>query len=117
MTDQEKAMQAEIARLTAENNAFKNPPKKERALSVKITEKGGLSCYGLGRFPVTLYKEQWVKLLSFAQEIREFIAEHEDEFSTKPVKNVTTKADAAKVVAIQSLGQQAQAEVEGDDAA
>ena len=48
-----------------------------RATSLKVSEKGGVSVYGLGRFPVTLYKEQWTKLLDMADEIRAFIKEHE----------------------------------------
>jgi hypothetical protein len=51
---------------------------------MKVSEKGALSVYGLGRFPVTLYKEQWTKLLAMADEIREFIAEHEADLKTKP---------------------------------
>jgi hypothetical protein len=51
---------------------------------LKVSEKGGVSVYGLGRFPVTLYKEQWAKLLGMADEIRAFIKEHESELKTKP---------------------------------
>jgi hypothetical protein len=54
-------MQAELARLRAENEALKKTGAK--GLSLRVSEKGGLSVYGLGRFPVTLYKEQWTKLL------------------------------------------------------
>jgi hypothetical protein len=48
-----------------------------------VSEKGALSVYGLGRFPVTLYKEQWVKLLDLADEIRTFIRQHDAELKTK----------------------------------
>ena len=48
-----------------------------------MSEKGGVSVYGLGRFPVTLYKEQWTKLLDMADEIRAFIRDHEGELKTK----------------------------------
>lgn len=105
-----------IEQARAENETLRNPQPKARGCSAKITEKGGLSIYGLGRFPVTLYKEQWLKLLSFAQEIQDFIAEHDKEFSTKPVTKVATKTEAKKVVAIQQLGK-ANVEVEGNDAA
>lgn len=44
---------------------------------MKVSEKGAVSIYGMGRFPVTLYKEQWLKLLDMAAEIRSFIAENE----------------------------------------
>lgn len=50
---------------------------------MKVSEKGGLSVYGLGRFPVTLYKEQWAKLLDMADEIRTFIKENESKLKTK----------------------------------
>ena len=54
----DEAMQAELERLRAENEALKKP-RSRGALSLKVSEKGGVSVYGLGRFPVTLYKEQW----------------------------------------------------------
>ena len=54
-----------------------------RGTSLKVSEKGGVSVYGLGRFPVTLYKEQWGKLLDMADEIRAFIAENESKLKTK----------------------------------
>ena len=57
---------------------------KERGgLSLKVSEKGGVSLYGLGRFPVTLYKEQWLKLLEFVENIRDFIRENEAVLKTK----------------------------------
>ena len=54
-----------------------------RATGLKVSEKGGVSVYGLGRFPVTLYKEQWTKLLAMAEDIRAFIKEHDAELKTK----------------------------------
>jgi hypothetical protein len=74
-------LQAEIARLRAENEALKRPQRGK--LSLKISEKGALSVYGMGRFPVTLYKEQWLKLLDIGDEIRSFIAAHADQLKTK----------------------------------
>jgi hypothetical protein len=74
-------MKAEIERLRAENERLKQRP--ARATGLKVSEKGGLSVYGLGRFPVTLYKEQWTKLLDMADEIRAFIKENEDKLKTK----------------------------------
>jgi hypothetical protein len=53
-------LKAEIERLRAENEALKKPTRGQ--MSLKVSEKGGLSVYGLGRFPVTLYKEQWIRL-------------------------------------------------------
>ena len=52
-------------------------------MSLKVSEKGGLSVYGLGRFPVTLYKEQWIKLLDMSDEIRTFLKAHDAELKTK----------------------------------
>ena len=75
-------VQAELARLRAENEALK--ARGARGISLKVSEKGGVSVYGLGRFPVTLYKEQWVKLLEMADEIRAFIKAHDKELKAKP---------------------------------
>ena len=77
----ETEMKAELERLRAENEALK--ARGNRAISMKVSEKGGLSVYGLGRFPVTLYQEQWVKLLDLAAEIRTFINEHEGQLKKK----------------------------------
>jgi len=76
----EKALQAEIELLRAENEALKRP--RGQTL-LKVSEKGGLSVYGLGRFPVTLYREQWEKLLAMSAEIRRFIGEHDHELKKK----------------------------------
>jgi hypothetical protein len=71
----EEELKAEIDRLRAENENLKKPVRGQ--ISMKVSEKGGLSVYGLGRFPVTLYREQWVKLLGMAEEIRTFISEND----------------------------------------
>ena len=75
-------LKAELERLKAENERLKS--QRGRSTSLKVSEKGGVSVYGLGRFPVTLYKEQWAKLLGMADEIRAFIKEHEPELKAKP---------------------------------
>ena len=75
-------LRAELERVKAENERLKN--QRGRAVSLKVSEKGGVSVYGLGRFPVTLYKEQWTKLLAMVDEIRAFIKEHDAELKTKP---------------------------------
>jgi dsDNA-binding SOS-regulon protein len=58
-------------------------------LSLKVSEKGGLSVYGLGRFPVTLYKEQWEKLLGMADEIRKFIRENDQLLKKKEPQSLS----------------------------
>ena len=77
----EEELRAEIERLRAENKALKKPVRGQ--MSLKVSEKGALSVYGLGRFPVTLYREQWEKLLGMADEIRNFIREHDNELKKK----------------------------------
>lgn len=72
---------AELERLRAENARLKQ--QRATSGSLRVSQKGALSLYGLGRFPVTLYKEQWLRLLGMADEIRGFIQEHEDELKTK----------------------------------
>jgi hypothetical protein len=74
-------MQAELEKLRAENQALKQTTAK--GLSLKVSEKGGLSVYGLGRFPVTLYKEQWVKLLGMADDIKAFMKANDAQLKTK----------------------------------
>jgi hypothetical protein len=74
-------LQAELERLRAENEALKT--KTKGSTSIRVSEKGGVSVYGLGRFPVTLYKEQWLKLLAMADEISRFIAENESKLKVK----------------------------------
>ena len=78
MSDED--LKAELERLKAENERLKS---RGRSTGLKVSEKGGVSVYGLGRFPVTLYKEQWTKLLAMADEIRAFIAEHDAQLKTK----------------------------------
>ncbi len=76
----EEELKAEIERLRAENQSLKKP---RGQMSLKVSEKGGLSVYGLGRFPVTLYREQWEKLLGMADEIRNFIRENDGALKKK----------------------------------
>ena len=73
--------QTELERLRAENERLKRTA--SRGVSLKVSEKGGVSVYGLGRFPVTLYQEQWTKLLDMADEIRAFIRDNAAGLKTK----------------------------------
>jgi hypothetical protein len=79
MSDEQ--MKAELDRLRSENAALKKGASS--GVRMKVSEKGAVSVYGMGRFPVTLYKEQWLKLLDMAPEIRAFIAANEAQLKTK----------------------------------
>lgn len=76
-------LRAELEKLKAENEALKASRRGTAGMSFKVSEKGAVSVYGLGRFPVTLYKEQWEKLLNAAAEIRAFIAENDAQLKKK----------------------------------
>ena len=73
--------QTEIERLRAENERLKKSG--HTRLAMKVSEKGALSVYGMGRFPVTLYKEQWLRLLAMADDIRAFIEAHNENLKSK----------------------------------
>ena len=77
----EDDLRSELDRLKAENERLKG--QANRGVSLKVSEKGGVSVYGMGRFPVTLYKEQWTKLLDMADEIRKFIKDNESRLKSK----------------------------------
>jgi hypothetical protein len=77
----EQELQAELEKLRAENERLKKPARGQ--MSLKVSEKGGLSVYGLGRFPVTLYREQWEKLLGMADDIRTFIQDNDGALKKK----------------------------------
>jgi len=74
-------LQAELERLRAENERLRAAAR--RAGLIKVSEKGAGSVYGLGRFPVTLYPEQWERLLAMADEIRAFIRDNADKLKWK----------------------------------
>ncbi len=77
----EAELKAELERLKAENEQLKS--RGSRGVSLKVSEKGAVSVYGMGRFPVTLYQEQWLKLLDMAEEIRTFIKDNEGKLKKK----------------------------------
>ncbi len=74
-------LKAELERLRNENAALKRGA--SAGIRMKVSDKGALSIYGMGRFPVTLYKEQWLKLLNMSDEIRAFIAANEAQLKSK----------------------------------
>ena len=73
--------QAEIERLRAENERLKRTSHAKPAM--KVSEKGALSVCGMGQFPVTLYKEQWLRLLAMAEDIKAFIEANNDNLKSK----------------------------------
>ena len=79
MSDED--LKAELERLRNENAALKKGASS--AIRMKVSEKGALSVYGMGRFPVTLYKEQWLRLLNMSDQIRTFIAENDARLKAK----------------------------------
>jgi hypothetical protein len=77
----EEELKAELEKLKAENAALKS--RGAKGISMKVSEKGAVSVYGLGRFPVTLYQEQWLKLLEITEDLRAFIKENEGRLKKK----------------------------------
>ncbi|MCF8168913.1 MAG: hypothetical protein K9K38_08120 [Rhodoferax sp.] len=81
MAEQELDLKAELERLRNENAALKKGA--ATGITMKVSDKGALSIYGMGRFPVTLYKEQWLKLMDMADQIRAFISANDAKLKTK----------------------------------
>ena len=82
MMEDQKEMLAELERLRAENAQLKTAQRRD--VYLKVSDKGGISLYGLGRFPVTLYVEQWETVLGMADEIRDFMAKNASALKRKP---------------------------------
>ena len=80
----EETTEQKLARLEAENKTLREQvERKPGQLRLKVSEKGALSVYGLGRFPVTLYKEQWTRLLDHTDEIKTFIKDNDQQLKAK----------------------------------
>ena len=82
----EQELEAEIARLRAENGKLKakaDAQTTSNSLSLRVSDKGGVAVYGMGRFPLTLYKSQWEKLLAIVPEIQAFIKANEAKLTVK----------------------------------
>lgn len=80
MSDED--LKAELEKLKAENANLKKAS-NSRDLTMKVSQKGAVSLYGMGRFPVTLYKEQWIKVLDKSEEIRQFIKDNDGDLTSK----------------------------------
>lgn len=82
--EQVKKMEEQLARLQKENDALKTKAAKERPFKIQKAEKGGVSVYGLGRFPVTLYVSQWETLITRIGEVKQFIELNRSTLASKP---------------------------------
>lgn len=78
-----KELEARMRELEAENERLRSTPKREATITMKVSQKGAVSVYGLGRFPVTLYGSQWDSLLSHVDELKAFLKAHRGELATK----------------------------------
>ncbi len=93
----EVSLEAQLEALKAENAALKAQKSAPKALSIKVSEKGAISIYGLGRFPVTLYKTQMERLISAVPEVQAFIAANASKLTVKEEgAPVATPAPTAK---------------------
>lgn len=79
--------------LQAENDRLREEKANAGTISCKVSEKGAVSVYGMGRFPITLYREQWERLIANIEKIKGFIKAHASELSTKESKS-TVKTPA-----------------------
>jgi hypothetical protein len=77
----EDELRAQLEQLKKENESLK--ARTSKGISLKVSEKGAVSVYGMGRFPVTLYKEQWLKLLDMSDDLRRFIQENDSKLKAK----------------------------------
>lgn len=83
MAEDRDDVEGELARLRAENQQLKSQQRTSGSLTFKVSEKGAVSVYGLGRFPVTLYQEQWDKLFGRIDELKRFLEDNRDRLKKK----------------------------------
>jgi len=81
VSDNDDGVRAELERLRAENEALKR--KESRGVRLQVSQKGAISLYGIRRFPITFYADEWERILAMGDEIRRFAAEHADELKRK----------------------------------
>jgi len=81
MSEQDEDLKAELERLRAENEALKS--QKKEGLRLQVSQKGAVSLYGIRRFPVTFYADEWDLILGQAEKIRAFIRENDGQLKRK----------------------------------
>jgi len=81
MSESEDDLKRQIEELKSELEAEKS--KSSKSISLKVSQKGAVSLYGIRRFPVTFYREEWSRILDMEGEIRRFIEEHSSELKAK----------------------------------
>ena len=81
MPENDEDLRSELERLRAENEALKQ--RSSRELRLQVSQKGGVSLYGIRRFPVTFYADEWDQILGKSDEIRAFIRENEADLKRK----------------------------------
>jgi len=81
MSESDDDLRSELERLRAENQALKS--KESRGVRLQVSQKGAISLYGIRRFPITFYADEWEQILERGDEIRRFAAEHADELKRK----------------------------------
>jgi len=81
MSEQDEDLRAELERLRAENEALKT--QKKEGLRLQVSQKGAVSLYGIRRFPVTFYADEWDLILGEADNIHSFIRTHNSELKRK----------------------------------
>lgn len=87
------SLQAELERLRAENAELQAKAAKKKAVTLKVSPKGAVSVYGMGRFPVTMYKNQWEQIFGMQDLIRKFIADNDDKLSSPEDKVAAAATD------------------------
>ncbi len=81
MPESEEELKKQVEALKAQLDAER--AKSQKSVSLKVSQKGGVSLYGIRRFPVTFYLEEWLRILDMEAEIRAFLAEHETELKKR----------------------------------
>ena len=81
MSEDDEDLRAELERMRVENQALK--ARRQQEIRLQVSQKGAVSLYGLRRFPITLYADEWERILDLAGKVRAFIKENEGSLSRK----------------------------------